>query len=75
MFLYVGGGITIFVLVFYLASAWIPSREGLSATVDYKKKFLLKEKETLSQEEAFKARVANSSTGEHVLSAIKCSKP
>jgi len=58
MFLYVGGGITILVIVFYLASAWIPSREGLSATVDYKKKFLLKEKETLSQEEAFKARVA-----------------
>lgn len=57
-FLIVGGALAALVLAYYLTSLLIPSREGLAATVESKKQYLLRQKELINQEEAYETRVA-----------------
>jgi type II secretory pathway component PulM len=55
--LMVGGTITILVFAFYLMSSLLPNSSELTRTVDSKRAMLLKQKEIISQEDGFKARI------------------
>jgi hypothetical protein len=44
-------------LIFYSLTLLLPNRESLSQSVELKKKMLLRERETLSREETYKARL------------------
>jgi hypothetical protein len=52
------------VLIFYAFTALLPDREGLSETVEVKKKMLLKQRETLGREETYKIRLEEN--GKHL---------
>lgn len=56
-FLTVGGCVVAAIVVFYLLALLLPSREGLSNDVEYKKKMLLKQREILRQEEMYLGRL------------------
>ncbi len=51
-----GAVVAVAVLIFYVVTLLLPNREGLSQTVDLKKRMLLKERETLSREDFYKKR-------------------
>jgi hypothetical protein len=55
-FLVVGGSIVTMGTILYVSLSLIPSGAGLSTTVDFKKRMLLKQKETVIQENEFKTR-------------------
>ena len=52
-----GGSIVVLGLIVYLALTLIPNRSDLDNTIRLKKTMLLKERETLGQEESYKLRV------------------
>jgi type II secretory pathway component PulM len=54
-FLLAGGGVALVVLAFYLVPLLLP--EDLSAQVEAKKSLLQKQRDLISQEESFKARI------------------
>lgn len=56
--LIIGGSLTILVLVYYLATLLIPSREDSTTSAEFKKRFLLRQKETINLEEGYAARIA-----------------
>ena len=56
-FIVIGACLVAAVLVFYTATLWLPDRDALSQTVDLKKKMLLKQREALSREDVYKARL------------------
>jgi hypothetical protein len=56
----VGAILVVAVLIFYAFTALLPDREGLSETVDVRKKMLLKQRETLIREETYKVRLEES---------------
>ena len=56
-FLIAGSIGVVLVLGLLFGDQWMPSRQGLSSSLDYKKKLLLKYRETVNQEEAYKARL------------------
>jgi type II secretory pathway component PulM len=45
------------VAIFYVLTSLLPSRVGLSETVELKKKMILKQRETLNHEEGYKVRL------------------
>ena len=54
----VGGAVIVAaVSIFYALALFLPSREGLSETVELKKKMLLKQRETLTREETYRTRL------------------
>jgi len=55
--LIIGGGICAAILGWYAATALLPSGADLARDVELSKRRLLKQKETLQQEETFRARV------------------
>lgn len=57
-FLIVGGAVCAVVLVVYLASMVLPSREDLSGTVKFKEELLRRQKWTIGQEDLYKTRIA-----------------
>lgn len=57
-FIVIGAGIVGAVLIYYAATLFLPDREALADSVNLKKKMLLKERETLSREQAYRARLA-----------------
>jgi type II secretory pathway component PulM len=57
-FLIVGGCVCAAIVGWYLVTTLIPSTEDLSSALELSKKKLLRQKETLQQEEEYKARVA-----------------
>jgi hypothetical protein len=56
-FLIVGGGMAVLVVAFYLGSRLLPSSSDLALEVEAKRAMLLKQKEMVSQEEGYKARI------------------
>jgi len=54
----VGGGIAILVIAFYLASGLIPNSADLARDVESRRAMLLRQKEMISQEDSYKARIA-----------------
>ncbi len=56
-FLYVGAGALLLTLLVLFGDRLIPSRQEGASNVEYKKKLLVKYKETLGQEESYKARI------------------
>jgi hypothetical protein len=56
-FLWAGGIICGIALAAYLVLLFVPSREDLAGTVEFKKKLLQREKEAISREGFYKARV------------------
>jgi Tfp pilus assembly protein PilO len=52
-----GAGIVAVVLIIYALELVLPNRESFAATVELKKKMLLRQRETLKREEAYKARL------------------
>ena len=54
----VGGGIVVLVIAFYLASSLIPDSAELAREVESKRTMLLRQKELISQEDSYKARIA-----------------
>jgi len=57
-FLIAGAAVSALVLGWYLVGSLLPSGSDLANTVELKKRMLLKQKETLQQEEAFRGRVS-----------------
>jgi type II secretory pathway component PulM len=57
-FLIIGGGITVLVIGYYLASSLIPSSVDLAQEIESRKALLLRQKEMISQEDNYKARVS-----------------
>ena len=53
----IGAGVVGAVLIYYAATQLIPDREALSQSVTLKKRMLVKQRETLSREEFYKARL------------------
>ena len=56
-FLFVGGSVAAASLIFYTLVLLLPSREGLSNTVEFEKRMLLKQREALSREGIYKERL------------------
>jgi type II secretory pathway component PulM len=56
-FLWAGGIICGVSLILYLVMLFVPSREDLAGSVEFKKKLLQRERETINREEFYKARV------------------
>lgn len=56
-FLAAGALVCVLTMGWYYSDTLFPSQEDLSATVEYKKRMLLRQKETLNQEELYSARV------------------
>ena len=56
-FLFIGAGALVLTLVLLFGDRLIPSRQEGANDIDYKKKLLVKYKETLGQEESYKARI------------------
>ena len=61
-FVVIGAVIVGAVLIYYAATQLLPDREALSESVTLKKKMLLKQRETLSREDAYKARLVQYQT-------------
>jgi Tfp pilus assembly protein PilO len=57
LFLIVGTVVVAAVLIFYLISLQLPNSEGLAQEVDFKKRLLLKQREILSYEKAYREQV------------------
>ena len=55
--LFAGGGLAVAILGWYLATTLVPSQDDLSSSLELKKKMLLRQKETLQEEDAYKARI------------------
>jgi hypothetical protein len=54
----IGGSVVVgAVLIFYAMTLLLPNREDLAQTVEFKKRMLLKQRETLKLEETYKKRV------------------
>jgi len=57
----IGGSIAaLLVLLFLFGDTWMPNRQDITNSLEYKKKTLLKYRETLNQHEAYKARLEQS---------------
>ena len=56
-FLFIGAGALVLTLVLLFGDRLIPSRQEGANDIDYKKKLLVKYRETLDQEESYKARI------------------
>jgi hypothetical protein len=56
-FIVVGAAAVAGVLIFYLITSLLPNRESLAQEVALKKRMLLRERETLTQEETYRNRV------------------
>jgi hypothetical protein len=56
--LIVGGGIAILVIAFFLISSLIPDSADLARDVESNRAMLLRQKEMISQEDSYKARIA-----------------
>jgi Tfp pilus assembly protein PilO len=56
-FIYVGALVIAAVAVFYVLTSQLPSPGSLSETVELKKKMLLRQRDTLNREEAYKVRL------------------
>jgi chromatin segregation and condensation protein Rec8/ScpA/Scc1 (kleisin family) len=57
-FLVIGGCVCAGVIGWYVAAALVPNREDQSAALELNRRKLLRQKETLQEEEAYKARLA-----------------
>jgi hypothetical protein len=56
-FIFIGAAVVGAMLIYYAATMLLPDREALSQSVTLKKRMLLKQRETLSREESYKARL------------------
>jgi hypothetical protein len=54
----VGGAVCAAIAGWYLVTTFIPGRDDVSSSLELKRRMLLKQKETLQEEDVFKARIS-----------------